>query len=203
MSVRRPSPPSGAAGKPAGPSRPGRTASSSGARTRPQGSRSPAAPGRASRTRAAEPDDASSGPGGAWPRVLTVRALGLVVVVGLAFTLLFPTVRAYLGQQSQLADMRAQVAASQERIEELEYQKSRWSDDAFVASQARERLAYVYPGETAFRVLDPETVPAVVNPATGKEVEAGPVDTGFAAGPWYRAVWTSVGVAGEVDVPQE
>lgn len=208
MSVHRPQSPSGAARTGTGTAgqRPRAATSrrSSGPTTAPRGQ-----PGTARTSRppsvavasepAREPDGRLAS---TWPRILTVRALGLFIVACLAFTLLFPTVRSYLAQQGELADMRAQAAAAEERIEELEFQNRRWDDDAYVASQARERLAYVYPGETAFRVLDPETVQTNVNPESGKVVEDGPLDTTFADAPWYQTVWNSVVVAGEVGLDE-
>lgn len=139
----------------------------------------------------------------AWPRILTVRSIVLFVVAMLAFVLLFPTVRAYFAQAAELQAMRQQVEDAKARNEELRYELSRWDDDAFVAAQARERLAYVYPGEVALRVLDPESVVENVNPETGKGVTEGPVDVGFAETPWYTTVWNSFEVAGTVEVTED
>lgn len=139
----------------------------------------------------------------AWPRILTVRSIVLFVVAMLAFVLLFPTVRAYFAQAAELQSMRQQVEDAKARNEELRYELGRWNDDAFVAAQARERLAYVYPGEVALRVLDPESVVENVNPETGKGVTEGPVDVGFADAPWYATMWNSFEVAGTVEVTED
>lgn len=141
----------------------------------------------------------SSGSASIWPRVLTVRSFVLFIVLLLAFVMLLPTVRGYMGQRDQLQGMRTDVIEAQERQDELEFQLRRWRDDNFVASQARERLAYVYPGETAFRVLDPESVEPSVNPDTGKAVEDGIVEVGVRDAPWYTTIWNSVEVAGQVE----
>ncbi|GHG57942.1 hypothetical protein GCM10011331_26490 [Flavimobilis marinus] len=135
--------------------------------------------------------------------MLTARAMVLFVVALLAFVLVFPTARSYFGQSAQLQALRAEVSAAQERNTELEFQVSRWQDQAYVASQARERLAYVYPGETAYRVLDPDVAEPAVNPDTGKAVAEGPVDVGFADTPWYGTIWNSLTVAGEVTVDDQ
>lgn len=121
----------------------------------------------------------------------------------LAFVMLFPTVRAYFSQAAHLEALRNEVTAATETNAELEYQRRRWADDTYVASQARERLAFVYPGETAYRVLDPETVEAAVNPDTGKPESEGTVDVGFADTPWYTTIWNSFAVAGDVVVEPE
>ncbi|MGV8967021.1 MAG: FtsB family cell division protein [Cellulomonas sp.] len=134
------------------------------------------------------------------PRMFSARALVLFVVGLLAFVLLFPTVRAYLAQRADNASLVQHVAEARAQNDDLTAELKRWTDDAYVAAQARERLAFVLPGETAFRVVDPETVPDPAAPtvdATG----AGPALV--AAGtttPWYATIWESVKVAGAAEV---
>ena len=69
-----------------------------------------------------------------------------------------------------------------------------------LGGEARERLAFVLPGETAFRVVDPETVP---DPAAPTVDVTGSGPALVAAGtttPWYATIWESVQVAGAADV---
>lgn len=130
-----------------------------------------------------------------------MRALALGVVLLVAFSVLLPTVRAYLGQRAELESLAAEVAAMEQNHEELQAELDRWSDEAYVAARARERLSFVMPGETAYRVIDPDVVaepPAVEN-------EAGPLagpalPAGSALQPWYTTVWESVQIAGGVPV---
>lgn len=127
------------------------------------------------------------------PRLFTVRVLVFSLVLLLAFVLVYPTLHSYLQQQQELAALRAQVAAAQARNADLESDVGRWDDPAYVAAQARERLSFVLPGEKAFRVLDPDTVPS------GPGVDPGPSSTVLdesATQPWYTSVWQSVEVAG-------
>jgi cell division protein FtsB len=137
------------------------------------------------------------------PRLFTVRALVLFVVLLVAFVLLFPTVRAHLGQQAENRELAREVASARERTEDLEGELERWDDPAYVAAQARERLAFVRPGETAYRVVDPEVVPDPTAPAI-PDAGTGPtlVPQGSTA-PWYGTVWESVRVAGEAAVAPE
>ena len=68
---------------------------------------------------------------------------------------------------------------------------------AYVAAQARERLAYVLPGETAYRVSDPQTVPDAPTAApTAPTSVDGVLPTGSTE-PWYTRIWASVLVAGQ------
>lgn len=120
--------------------------------------------------------------------------LGIVSL--LAFVLVFPTLRAYLAQRVELEQLHARVAEARQRNEDLEADLARWEDDQYVIAQARDRLAFVLPGETAYRVRDPEVVPepsAPELPARG----SGPVLADDSTQPWYSLVWESVRIAGE------
>lgn len=133
--------------------------------------------------------------------MLSVRALVMGVVLLVAFAMVFPTVRAYLGQQARLDALAADVAAAEAREAELQAELDRWDDDAYVVAQARSRLSYVFPGETAYRVIDPEVVqeePVVEQEAGATSGTALPV--GGAVAPWYSTIWQSVQLAGAADV---
>ena len=101
--------------------------------------------------------------------------------------------RAYLQQRSHIGDLKQQIAERQSSIDDLEREKARWDDDAFVQGQARERLGYLMPGETSYVVLD----------ASGKpiESEAELTDPDSVAQPppeaIYADVWESVKLAGK------
>ncbi|MGK3950766.1 FtsB family cell division protein [Microbacterium sp. I2] len=88
-----------------------------------------------------------------------VIMLGLVV---LAAFVLVPTIGTYVDQRQQIAALEAAVQLSREQVEELESQRERWNDPAYITTQARERLYYVKPGEVIYLVdddLPPELEP--------------------------------------------
>lgn len=129
------------------------------------------------------------------PRQITVRALVLAVVLLMAFVLITPTLRAYVRQQEELRELKTELADAQEESEKLEAAIRRWNNDEFIRSQARERFGFVMPGETPYRVLDPETI-------LGEEPELeSDLVTSIPAGegPWYVDVWESVQIAGEME----
>jgi len=129
------------------------------------------------------------------PRLFTVRALVMFVVLSIAFVLVFPTLRQYLDQQVQLEQLRAEVARAEQDNDDLQAELDRWSDPAYVEAQARERLAFVMPGERALRVADPEIVPQA--PAgDGQAPTATTSADEDPTRPWYAQVWDSVQVAG-------
>ncbi len=130
-------------------------------------------------------------PSGPAPRSgLTTRAavLGLVVcalVVSAALPL-----REYLSQRSQIASAQAKQAVQQQRVAALEDQLRQLQDPAFLKAQARTRLHFVLPGETAYVVLTPSAAPVPAGALALKGARA----TGPEA-PWYSQVWGSVRAA--------
>lgn len=125
-----------------------------------------------------------------------MRALVLGLVALFAFILVFPTFRAYLAQEAQNALLRREVAAAEAKKDGLTAELARWDDQAYIVAQARERLAYVLPGETAYRVVDPQSAPAVANPTTGSGTEGTEGGADDATSPWYVTLWGSIQVAG-------
>lgn len=86
----------------------------------------------------------------------TLIMLGLVV---LAAFVLVPTVGTYVDQRQQIAALEQAVERSRAEVADLERQRDRWSDPAYITTQARERLYYVRPGEVVYLVDD--DLPAV------------------------------------------
>ncbi len=125
------------------------------------------------------------------PRLVTPRALVLGVVVMLAFVLVYPTAQSYLAQRAKLNAAERDLADAQATRTELDNELERWSDPAYVTSQARSRLSFVMPGERAFRVVDPDTAVDETGPGDG------PVAVDGSDRAWYADVWTSVKVAGQ------
>ena len=125
--------------------------------------------------------------------MLSWRTAVIAGVVMLAIALLMPSLRVYFEQQQQLQELRSQAAGARTEVDELEGQVARWEDPSFLVAQARERLAYVFPGETPYRVIDPETVEddtAVAADATGDPAE-------ILGNTWYDTLWGSVLLAGK------
>lgn len=136
-------------------------------------------------------------------RLVSVRAMVLGVVGLVAFTLLFPSLRAYLGQRAELEALALELTAAEQRQADLRAELERWEDPAYVEAQARSRLSYVMPGETPYRVIDPEVVvEAPVVEGTTTEATGPALPVGGSGTPWYTTIWDSVEVAGELAVPE-
>ena len=110
-------------------------------------------------------------------------AIALVAMVLLV--LLAPTMRSYFVQRSDIAALERQVAAGEDRVVQLEEERDRWRDPAYVEQQARERLKFVRPGEVSYTVVGADEI-EVLQVASGAVSEARP---------WYDRVWASIGQA--------
>jgi len=123
------------------------------------------------------------------------RAVVLTAVMALALAVMVPSARAYLKQQETLQDLQGQVVDAQAQVDELQGQAARWNDPAYVVAQARDRLVYVLPGETPYRVVDPEFV---IDPAASDNPPANAGLPGVTAPvrPWFATLWGSIERAG-------
>jgi hypothetical protein len=106
--------------------------------------------------------------------VLALVAAGLLASAALPL-------REYLSQRGQIAQLEQEQAETRQRVTALEAERERLKDPAYVAAEARRRLHFVLPGETAYVVLAPQELPAE-KAARAKAAEL----------PWYSQVWGSV-----------
>lgn len=81
----------------------------------------------------------------------TVIMLGLVV---LGVFVLVPTIGTYVDQQQQIAALQQSVRLTQDEVASLQAQSERFKDQAYITTQARERLYYHKPGEVVYLVDD-------------------------------------------------
>jgi cell division protein FtsB len=161
------------------------------ARGGPGGSRRPGGRGTPPRPRAAA-SAAQPTAGQRRPR-FTGRAAILVLVVAVLTVSYASSLRAYLQQRSHIADLKAQIAERSASIDELEREKRRWNDPAFVQAQARERFGYLMPGETSYVVLGEDGKPVDTDkelPDPSDVLEREPEA-------WWGPVWESTKLAGD------
>jgi cell division protein FtsB len=104
-----------------------------------------------------------------------------LVLTALALTLAWPA-RQYVDQRRQIAALREQTKATQQRVVVLQEQVAQWNDPEYVATQARQRLHFRRPGERAYVVLG-STPNASIAP---KQLTTAPTQ------PWYASLWDSV-----------
>ena len=116
----------------------------------------------------------------------------LVLVLSVLTISYASSLKAYFQQHSQIQDLRAQIASSQSSIDELESEKQRWKDPAYVKEQARARFGYLMPGETSYVVIGSDGKPLAAQ-ATLSDPRTTTTTTPTA---WWTAEWKSVRLAG-------
>jgi cell division protein FtsB len=104
-------------------------------------------------------------------------AVLVLVLVTLVVSAALP-LRAFVGQRGQIAEVAAANEAARERVAALTAERARQGDPEHVAAEARRRLHFVRPGETAYVVIPPTPK----TPAKRAERDAA----------WYAQLWDSV-----------
>ncbi|OMB96175.1 septum formation initiator [Mycobacterium sp. NS-7484] len=128
-------------------------------------------------------------------------AILAAVVCVLTLTIAGP-VRTYFAQRTEMKQLKASEQQLRAQIADLEQQKVKLADPAYIAAQARERLGFVMPGDTPYQVqlppgaMEPEESLAPALP--GSDVPAGQ--------PWYTSLWHTIadephGVSPTIDGP--
>lgn len=103
--------------------------------------------------------------------------------------------RTLLQQQLEIAQLERENNQMMAEVAALREQVVRWSDQAYVIAQARERLHLVMPGEIAYVVLDPTEVGDAAIKTKFVAAEA------ITTNPWYANLWQSVVIAGLGEAP--
>jgi len=89
-----------------------------------------------------------------WLRTLRVSGFSVIALglLALAVVVLAPSLRLLVEQQQQIAALERGVAEQRAEVDEFQSELNRWSDPAYIESQARQRLLFVYPGEYSYLV---------------------------------------------------
>ena len=123
---------------------------------------------------------------------LTGRAAILVLVLAVLMVSYASSMRAFLEQRQHLSNLRASIADSQKSIGELEREKKRWADPAYVELQARQRFGWVMPGEIGFQVIDENGKPLAEDGSLSDPDAVAEANQPL----WWESAWGSVKAAG-------
>jgi len=122
-----------------------------------------------------------------WLRGVSGRNLAVATVLFVVAITLAPPLQRYFAQRAQINALRVQLHDSQATLDSATNELAKWNDPAYVASQARTRLHYIFPGEHQYIVLGATTEASSGNKA------AGVISTDIPAGlPWYAKVISSI-----------
>lgn len=115
------------------------------------------------------------------------RSLAFATVLLVLAITLAPPLHSFFAQRAQIDAYRAQLATSQSTLKEAEKELTLWTDPTYVASQARIRLHYVFPGEREYVVLTHSSTTAAPT------IPVAPIE-GIAPGniPWYSRLISTI-----------
>jgi cell division protein FtsB len=127
----------------------------------------------------------------------TGRAMVLLLVLSVLTISYASSLKAYFQQHSQIQELKSQIASSEASIAQLQNEKARWQDPAYVREQARARFGYLMPGQTSYVVIGADGKPLAAQATLNdpRTTSAGRTPTA-----WWTTEWTSVQLAG--DPPQ-
>ncbi|KLO32445.1 FtsB family cell division protein [Mycobacterium haemophilum] len=113
------------------------------------------------------------------------RAAVLAAVVCVLTLTVAGPVRTYFAQRTEMEQLTATEATLRRQIADLEQQKGKLADPAYIAARARERLGFVMPGDVPFQVQLPSTA-AVSSQPGGHAAKPANND------PWYTSLWHTI-----------
>ncbi|MBW4032541.1 MAG: septum formation initiator family protein [Acidobacteria bacterium] len=122
-------------------------------------------------------------------------ALSLLLLIVAALVVLAPSLRTLVAQRQQIAALQSQVDDAKTAVTNLTGEVDRWKDPAYVESQARNRLYYVFPGDVSYLV----TGEASGTPKPGGQPISARIQTTQVD--WMRTLLSSVYTAGLTQSP--
>lgn len=113
----------------------------------------------------------------------------------LAVVVLAPNLRVFIEQRNQIAALQRAVDSAQQSVDDLNANVARWGDPAYIKSQARERLFYVFPGEVSYLVIgDGGVVASSAGLPISDQIQTTRID-------WTKSLLSSIFTAGLTDAP--
>ena len=118
-------------------------------------------------------------------RGLSNRALIVGIVLFVVAITLAPPIQHYFTQRAQINSLKTQISDNQAMLDKAAAELAQWDDPEYVASQARARLHFVFPGERQY---------VVVGEDQGSETnQTTKISNGFPIGlPWYLRIIASI-----------
>lgn len=137
--------------------------------------------------------------GAAWLRSFRLSGFALTILLLLvaALVVLAPRFKTLVEQRQQIAQLEQEVGQAQDQLDDLDDEVARWSDPAYVESQARDRLYYVYPGDISYLVIgDVDAQETADELPISDTIQATRVD-------WMSALLSSIYTAGLTEATPE
>jgi cell division protein FtsB len=117
-------------------------------------------------------------------------ALSLLLLVVAALVVLAPSLKTLVEQRQQIAELQSQLDQATSAVTDLKGEVDRWKDPAYIESQARDRLYYVFPGDVSYLVIgEGSTAVTPDGQPISTKIQTTKVD-------WMRSLLSSVYSAG-------
>ena len=118
-------------------------------------------------------------------RGLSNRALIVGIVLFVVAITLAPPIQNYFTQRAQINALKTQISDNQAMLDKAAKELAQWDDPEFVASQARARLHFVFPGERQYIVVGNEEIEY----SEQQTKVSGQLPVGI---PWYSRLISSI-----------
>lgn len=118
-------------------------------------------------------------------RGLSNRALIVGIVLFVVAITLAPPIQHYFTQRAQINSLKTQISDNQAMLDKAAAELAQWDDPEYVASQARARLHFVFPGERQYIVVGDDEITE-----DGQQTKiSGQLPVGL---PWYSRLISSI-----------
>ena len=112
-----------------------------------------------------------------------VPLLFIVTVTIMVLVMITVPLRNYMEQRVEIARLDASISELQNRKTQIETDLEKYHSKEYIKEQARRRLGVIEPGETAFRIIDPDAE-TKNHTETPQATETTPA--------WYTTIWDSL-----------
>jgi cell division protein FtsB len=118
-------------------------------------------------------------------RGLSNLALIIGIVLFVVAITLAPPIQHYFTQRAQINSLKTQISDNQAMLDKAAAELAQWDDPEYVASQARARLHFVFPGERQYIVVGDDEITG-----DGQQTKvSGQLPVGL---PWYSRLISSI-----------
>ena len=89
---------------------------------------------------------------------LNLSSLALLAMIVIGVITLAPRVQTWFLQRQAIFQAQSDLEQAKKEVQQMQVERKRWEDPAYIRAQARDRLYYVMPGEVSYLVMDADGV---------------------------------------------
>lgn len=89
---------------------------------------------------------------------LNSSSIALLLLIVFGVLTLAPRVQTWFSQRQAIFEAQNQLEQAKKDVVEMQIERKRWEDPAYIRAQARDRLYYVMPGEVSYLVMDADGI---------------------------------------------